>query len=1478
MENCSFRININGFEKAFNSEDELNAFIRDNKRTMQASLLSEKVLFSNDRSKQQQVFQELGALSTEVEFKPEYHEYFVGKDGEGKPIKFTPVTELITQGNKKGTPGYLGYNMVQPFDLGNWEKRTMQSLTTQLDENRNRKYTDEQAQAMVDKLKASWQTQRLLGTSWHNVAEAFFQGKIQTEKDVVEQFPDLSNLSNYVLTKYVKSLTDFRDTLYRKYPNALFLTEARLFDRDSKVAGTSDLLVIDHDGNVHIYDYKTSAKSELEWNSNKNESNRYQLAFYRQMLRRAGYNVGSTHILPVELKEIDYANNAVQDFDMGRISTKYFKETEALMQNVKTIMPHTSTTETQQITDNTATHQFMKETFNYEQKKIVRGSKSVDDEYDRMLRTQRFGDASQYYYWPLGGNSTGHKWPKTLGEAAIKNKIADILKDVDEANTKLPQHIKDFTTDAKQVIADGGTLGDVNWAGWSKDPNSNIKIRNLLHKYVKDSAWEVVDSDALADLNMISFENTQTNEIDFLSLSSDNLNQKPEFVVPDATTILGNFMNDNKAGQLGITQTATNGDVELLKMYSFIKANKPLYVDRKIGSMYALNIIDNDKIPAVKTQTLETLEKWHKLLSAAVPQFAIPDSTWEPQQIDKARSAVDYISGLLEDKSWKSQVTGIDRLKGYVKQYNDLSYDAVDEKIDALHNLSITLQKAIGYDFKAISQSSENNDIGIAIKLASEAILQLKKIPMTIEEDLKQWGYILNENANTTSPKSFKNLAQANLVSITTDAMNNVRNSFLKYVNEDGGLRDIHDKLYSQMSSVVHVKALGYNLDIFDKLLEHDADKPTMRFKDPDDLKNRLSQPQKDYIKAFLNTVNVVRLTKMIKNGKSDQDIADFLASPDARNIPLLKASALTAFKGKNFKQFTDDFFRELMNPGNIFSDDTQSLKRITNQSKMFNGFDLYDQNIAKRAERIDNAPEGEFETDLELVLATYMMAHHKEIEVNKKLPLVNAIQTSVMLNEIFNFNPTPNLVKLQKDYVATTLFGKTMLAGESEKVAKLTKGIQEATSAAMMWFNPLTGATEMISGLFGNVVRLMANKYNEHTFGIKEYLKAHAIVAGTLNENKSSIKHVGFCDAINEIYGLSEMDVQRAAHEVQTGSAGLAHFRSKYAYWFNTFPGYFNRLVLFTAQAIKDGVIDVDTIGHLTKNSAYQMIDSRLVYNEKLDKRFSLYTNNKQMPDSRQTKDYKEQKALYLAVTQDLINEADGMKSDGTMARAYNNKQRNSLKEFADEVHGSYDKENKTNFQKMAFGRIFMQFKGWISAKKNRWFTETNINETRGSYETQYDADGNPVSVWKGKVTEGITQSILAMYHEIQANKFNIAKSWDNMNATQRENFMFLLGDTLVFGLLALIVEMFTGPGMKKDNPLGYEGLHALSNSSKDFFIGSTIGSVSGSKNPLALASWSTKVLNDSWGVMTGSKTPSNLLDNVAIYRNINRLNPVGN
>mgnify|MGYP002621579502 CR=1 FL=1 len=68
-----------------------------------------------------------------------------------------------------------------------------------------------------------------------------------------------------------------------------------------QIFGIIDLAVIDDNGQIHYYDYKTSPKEFGEFSSAKKQGFRYQLAMYGKILKKYGldYRKSDIRILPI---------------------------------------------------------------------------------------------------------------------------------------------------------------------------------------------------------------------------------------------------------------------------------------------------------------------------------------------------------------------------------------------------------------------------------------------------------------------------------------------------------------------------------------------------------------------------------------------------------------------------------------------------------------------------------------------------------------------------------------------------------------------------------------------------------------------------------------------------------------------------------------------------------------------------------------------------------------------------------------------------------------------------------------------------------------------------------------------------------------------------------------------------------------------------------------------------------------------------
>lgn len=133
--------------------------------------------------------------------------------------------------------------------------------------------------------------------------------------------------------------------------------------------------------------------------------------------------------------------------------------------------------------------------------------------------------------------------------------------------------------------------------------------------------------------------------------------------------------------------------------------------------------------------------------------------------------------------------------------------------------------------------------------------------------------------------------------------------------------------------------------------------------------------------------------------------------------------------------------------------------------------------------------------------------------------------------------------------------------------------------------------------------------------------------------------------------------------------------------YSMNTIPDYYNRLSLFLAKMIHDGSYD-----------AHIMVDGKMTYDPRKDKRFEHYFNSREKYKNSKgdyipapsDKEYNKQRNLYLLLLEEINTEIAGtgenkLTEADLVSKAYSEKERNSFKSFTDMSYGYYDKDSQS-------------------------------------------------------------------------------------------------------------------------------------------------------------------------------------------------------
>jgi len=122
----------------------------------------------------------------------------------------------------------------------------------------------------------------------------------------------LDEMVRFADALYAKIKDDLKDNDLTFFPELEIVAENHMSgpNEPKMLMGIIDLLVVDKNGQVHIYDYKTSPKPFNEYNSAKKRAFYYQLATYGKMLRQYGLNYYQSKfgIIPIQLDDFRIAN------------------------------------------------------------------------------------------------------------------------------------------------------------------------------------------------------------------------------------------------------------------------------------------------------------------------------------------------------------------------------------------------------------------------------------------------------------------------------------------------------------------------------------------------------------------------------------------------------------------------------------------------------------------------------------------------------------------------------------------------------------------------------------------------------------------------------------------------------------------------------------------------------------------------------------------------------------------------------------------------------------------------------------------------------------------------------------------------------------------------------------------------------------------------------------------------------------------
>lgn len=1393
MSNCVKQLNLNGNVYDFYSEEEIKSFTKRNYHRLKLyELNNDKYInFSKDfNDSQSETIAIIDSILEEGKTIKSTINEFGDKEVEDQQ-SFIGVTKKLGSYTINGKP------IIKRFDLDNYRKNALSIEIERLVSSGEFQTKDEaliQAKINIENNIKQFKQLGSFGTELHFISDLYFKEGVSNPDEIGERLTNEFNkeFKPEVIEKMLTIIGDLNNKILNDHgENTKIYTEIPIYDKQSKIVGIIDLLAIDNQGRAHIYDYKTSHKEEQDWGKTKINSIKYQMALYNQLLAKKGINTVSTNIVPIYLSDIDYNNNMVLDIE-GNGKEETMMLIEDIYKNVANdILPVT-------ISD------YKKENINstsiQEELQIACGY-TIQNKFE-SVGTYQGDDGATYIRDRIHGRSIKLSDNPDIRKNQIKRYQEEYLS---KENTEV-QIIKN---NVEQFIKNGMPAATKLYV----DHNKLNTFISLFSRYT-DGCWEIINDTELESQGIIAFENKYTRTIDFVSVTTNNINDNIK--LSKGTTLIGNFKADRFLGNEKGLLKSTVSNIEGLKIAMWLNSNNEQFSTLKSYNLGEVRVCNPSMKQGAKGVNMnDIINNYAKLCKFTNVKFNLKNIKYqnpydiilgkliELQKNDNNIGIDDVqVTRHKTDKSW--MISSLeDKTKGDIigeNSFENITQEERDAKLKQIEEMQRYIEDR-NQDIKTVNLTDE---ISVLYGLLSNAYLYYKGLKPAYVEDIKE--YSINNSSKLTPIQFHSNEMVKTLNDLWVEPKHNIGIKYKKTTDDINKVMEkyFEKKGFNRFSQIVQ----GDIFNQFKNLWVLDAKgNPTkdLMLKNPND--SSLQSYESEFIKYYLKIMDEHRY-------KSEEEKQEALENGNYYRMPLIRAQNIQRLKQKGIIQGTKDSFKNSINFNNFLEDDQETnLFYSENKKEIYNPYRVNSDGVI-RQELINKEGVEGFDWDLQNIIRTFTLYDIKEKEFNRILPAMRNISSSVLfMNQGLTTGSPKNLIKFIDDFIKSVVFNEKLIEPHMKEAVKIGSQLKGFTGAVMLGFNVAGGVRDALQGFVSNTV-ITASKALGYKLDTKALAQAYSFMT---KEGPSSVKNINLVDSINQLYMISTENINMLdkKHTIAKG-----YFTSEQLYFMNSLADYGNRMSLFVARLIEDGSLD-----------AHKMKDGVLTYDWKLDDRFNVYKMYYKNPDNvpQKLKDkFNQQRGLYLALISDFNKNksADTILKEGDdLPQAYTFKEISSIKKFSDLIHGYYDQDSKPIFYNTWFGVMFGQFKGWLFAKKDQYFLSHNSYDIgklkqgvdvegnliwmkqnkEGVFELTNENTGIPYYAFEGSIMEGIATSLGRALKICYQSKFNLKEIHDIIKQDKLipGNLKKLIGDLLIVFLMSIVFAKIPWNEFKKEKPV---------------------------------------------------------------------------